>query len=370
MPRQKLALRLTVTAAAVAVFPLLELGLRCGSFWYPPTDQPMSIWNPTEDRAMRFGGGMFMTAPRALWVPRPGARIVWGDGERVNEAGYRGPLRPPEHASDVLRIVVLGESAAFGYGVGYEETFCGRLEEILRQQGREVEVIDAAVVGYTIVQGLERYRAFAKAYDPDIVVEAFGEVNEHFMSWGPPDVQKVEMPLLEGGRWTEIVKMIRRNVRSVQLVAKISDQMNSARALERDLEFRKLRYEMELQEHIGEVDWKGQRRVPLDDFEKTLMTLRDEVRADDAILVVLSMPRRRETEAKSPVLATYTERIAEIARREGIAFADGWGAFRKAEESGAKEEDLFRDLWHPKAVGHRLLAEVLAGRIAEITAAR
>jgi lysophospholipase L1-like esterase len=370
MPRQKLALRLAVTAAVVALFPLLELGLRCGGFLYAPLDQPMSIWNPAEDRAMRFGGGMFMTAPREMWVPRPGARIVWGENERINAAGYRGPLRPLEHAKDVLRIVVLGESATFGYGVGYDESFCGRLEKILRQRGRPTEVIDAAVVGYTIVQGLERYRAFARAYDPDIVIEAFGEVNEHFMAWGPPDVQKVEMPLLEGGRWAEIVKMIRHDVRSVHLVAKISDQLNSARALERDLEFRKLRYEIELQEHMGEVDWKGQRRVPLDDFERTLLTLRDEVRADDAALVVLSMPRRPDAEAKSPVLASYTERIAGIAGREGIAFADGWGAFRKAEEAGVKEDDLFHDFWHPKPAGHELLAEVLAELISEITATR
>lgn len=370
MPRQKLALRLTVTAAAVAVFPLLELGLRCGGFSYPPADQPMSIWNPVEDRAMRFGGGMFKTAPRELWVPRPGARIVWGDGEVINDAGYRGPLRRLEHPRDVLRIVVLGESATFGYGVGYDETFCGRLEEILRQQGRRVEVIDAAVVGYTIVQGLERYRAFARAYDPDIVIEAFGEVNEHIMAWGPSDLQKVEMPLLDGGPWTEIVKLIRHNVRAVQLVAKISDRMNSARLLERDLEFRKLHYESELQEHMGEIDWKGQRRVPLDDFEKTLLTLRDELRADEATLVVLSMPRRRGAEAKSPVLATYTERLTEIARREGLAFADGWGAFRRAEENGVKEDDLFHDFWHPKPAGHKLLAESLAERIGEITPAR
>lgn len=370
MPAKKLAVRLYLSACCLAALPLLEIGLRCGGFSYPPPDDGLSIWNPVEDRALRFGNGMFETARRQLWVPRPGARVAWGERERINAAGYRGPLREPAHRDGVLRIVVLGESATFGYGVGYDETFCNRLEELLRGGGREAEVIDAGVVGYTIVQGIERYRAFAKAYDPDIVVEAFGEVNEHIMASGPADLEKVEMPLVEGGRLKEIVKLAQLHLRSVQLLSSFSDRMSAARMEERNLALRRIQDEIELQGRMGDLDWNGRRRVSPEEFERTLLGLRNDVRSDGGELVALSMPRRRASEAESPVLAAYTERIAKVARREGIALADGWSAFRDSDEGGAKEARLYYDRWHPSGAGHRLLAEVLAERIAEIIAAR
>lgn len=363
MARSPIAFRLAVTATTLAAFPLLEIGLRCGGFSYPPADQPLSIWNPAEDRAMRFGSGMFMTAPRQMWVPRPGAGIVWGDDERINAAGYRGPLRRTERQGGILRIVVLGESCTFGYGVGYPDTFSAQLEEMLRSRGREAEVIDAGVVGYTVRQGLERYRAFARDHRPDVVVAAFGEVNEHFMAEGSPDVQKIETPLQLGGPWIEAVRFARLRLRTVHLVAKLLDQMKSDGALERDLQFRKSRYEHELREHMGEIDWKGQRRVSLDDFEQSLLTLAREVKADGAAFVMLSMPRRREALEKSPVLELYTRLIAETARREGIPLADGCEAFQNAEDGGIGEDELFGDLWHYARPGHRVLAEALAGPI-------
>jgi hypothetical protein len=117
---------------------------------------------------------------------------------------------------------------------------------------------------------------------------------------------------------------------------------------------------------MGEIDWKGQRRVSLDDFEQTLLTLAREVKADGAGFVMLSMPRRREALEKAPVLELYTRSIAEIARRERIPLADGCEAFRKAEEGGEGEDDLFHDVWHYARPGHRLLAEALVGPIEEL----
>src|SRR5262245_2356932 len=103
MARDKLRFRLAVTLAALAVFPLLAMGLLLADFEYAAADEPLAIWNPIEDRTMRFGGGMFTIAPRQLWAPRPGAHIVWGDGERINEGGYRGPFRPAGEHPGVVR---------------------------------------------------------------------------------------------------------------------------------------------------------------------------------------------------------------------------------------------------------------------------
>lgn len=363
MARSKLRFRLAVTVATLAVFPLLEIGLRLAGFLYAPADQPLSIWNPVEDRAMRFGSGMFTTAPRELWVPRPGAKVVWGDGERINEAGYRGPLRCAGEHEGIVRVLVLGESCAFGYGIPYADTFSNRLEEILRAHGRSVEVLDTGVVGYTVRQGLERYRAMGRLYRPDFVVAAFGEVNEHYPAGGPSDVEKIEMPLEVGDAWGEVVKLFRREVRVAHLFASLADGMNAQASLERSLKFRELHHEQSLREHMGEIDWKGRRRVSLQDFEAANLALAHEVRADRGRLVLLSEPRRRAAEAIAPVLPLYTRAIEEIALREGLILADGYRAFAEAQAKGVEESDLYRDNWHLSPAGHAEIARTLAEKI-------
>ena len=363
MARNKIRFRLAMTLAALAVFPMLEIGLRLTGFDYPPTDEPLSIWNPIEDRTMRFGGGMFTTAARQMWVPRPGAEVVWGDGEEINACGYRGPLRPAGAHPGVPRILVLGESCTFGYGVPYADTFSSQLEELLRERGRNVEVLNAGVIGYTVRQGVERYRAMGRSYQPDFVVAAFGEVNEHFNAGGPADVAKIELPLEEGNAWTEIVKLVRREVRVAHLLASLVDGMNAETSIERDLKFRQRSRDNSLRDGMGQIDWIGQRRVPLDDFDKALVALSSAVRADGARPVILSLPRRRAAEADSPVLPLYTRTIEDVTKREGLLLADGYGAFRTAEERGLTEDDLFRDAWHLTAKGHAELARILADRI-------
>ena len=359
MSRSRLRFRLAVTFATLAVFPLLEVGLRWGGFDYPPSDGPLSIWNPAEDRAMRFGRGMFTTAPRQLWVPRPGSKDVWGDGERINAGGYRGPYRPPGGHPGVYRVLVLGESCTFGYGVKSSETFPSRLEALLADRGRNVEVLNAGVIGYTVRQGLERYRAMGRAYRPDVVVEAFGEVNEHYVTGQPPDVVRIEQPLEPGNAWTEGVTFVRENLRTAHLFANLVDGLSAERSLERSLQFRKLSDDHETNLHMGEVDCKADRRVSPGDFETALLELGNEVRADGARYVMLSLPRRRSTEADAPVLRLYTQVVEELARRENIALADGYHDFRAAEERGVAESDLYRDNWHLSQAGHDEIARTL-----------
>jgi hypothetical protein len=76
------------------------------------------------------------------WEPRPGARA--GGGDRVvtiNGRGYRGREVAPRPDSDLTRVVLVGDSIAFGIGVADDETFASRLD------GQGLEVVNLAVEG-------------------------------------------------------------------------------------------------------------------------------------------------------------------------------------------------------------------------------
>ena len=69
------------------------------------------------------------------WVGRPGAAAAMGGGRvTLNRLGYRGRELPRRRGDGAVRVVVLGDSIAFGYGVSDEQTFTHILDARGRRQ--------------------------------------------------------------------------------------------------------------------------------------------------------------------------------------------------------------------------------------------
>jgi lysophospholipase L1-like esterase len=84
---------------------------------------------------------------------------------RINEKGLRDHEHSYDRQNDNGRILVLGDSFAWGYGVEESERFSQRLEEAL-----DVEVINAGVSGYSTDQELLWYRNEGVKYETDLVI--------------------------------------------------------------------------------------------------------------------------------------------------------------------------------------------------------
>lgn len=114
--------------------------------------------------------------PRLGFELRP-ASVARAEVEyRINAAGLRGPEVTVEKPPDTRRVVVLGDSIAFGYWVAESDAFPRQLEALLnasRGGGPRVEVLNFGVPGYNLDQEIETLRARALAFSPDLVVVAF-----------------------------------------------------------------------------------------------------------------------------------------------------------------------------------------------------
>ena len=87
-----------------------------------------------------------------------------------------GPLSgwgPANAQSAPVKIAVLGDSLAAGYGVKPEQAFPVRLEAALKAQGRNVTVLNQGVSGDTTAGGLDRLD-WMLADKPDIVLVELG----------------------------------------------------------------------------------------------------------------------------------------------------------------------------------------------------
>ena len=116
------------------------------------------------------------------WRLKPLARDTWGNVPvSINAKGLRGPeLDYSKSANDARqpsakRVLYLGDSVTFGYGVeGYENTFPYQTEAFLEQStGLEIETINAGVGGYSPWQQLRFLESEGIRYGPDLIVVSF-----------------------------------------------------------------------------------------------------------------------------------------------------------------------------------------------------
>jgi len=109
--------------------------------------------------------------PRIRFRLRPGFETRIGDDHyRVNELGLRGGPEPIQKPVGTRRILVLGDSYAFGFGVNEREAVGVQLQANLRKDHSDVTVLNMAVPGYQTGQQLALLERDGLRLQPDLVV--------------------------------------------------------------------------------------------------------------------------------------------------------------------------------------------------------
>ncbi len=124
------------------------------------------------------GHGMYQADPDTGYRLRPDHR--WGNVQ-TNAQGLRDIERAVQKPSGVRRVLVLGDSFAFGSGMRLEDTFARQLQTRLADS---VDVVNAGVPGFSTVQQRAWLEKFGLAYEPDVVVVAFFVGNDLWENLG------------------------------------------------------------------------------------------------------------------------------------------------------------------------------------------
>lgn len=128
--------------------------------------------------------GMYVYDSHVGYVLSPGFRGTISRSEfrvpfTTNRAGLRGVDPGSSHAS-TYRILLLGDSMIWGFGVEDDQTVSARLQDLLRARYSKptVEVLNAGVPGYGTADELAFLKARGAELEPDLVVVQFFPVND------------------------------------------------------------------------------------------------------------------------------------------------------------------------------------------------
>jgi len=111
--------------------------------------------------------------PRRGYQLRAGFEGVtkFGVPLRVNSRGLRSPEIAVPKPPGMHRVLVLGDSVTFGWGVAEEQNFSRRLEDALRKQlACPVEVVNSGVSGYGTVEEADYFTHEGLELEPDVVL--------------------------------------------------------------------------------------------------------------------------------------------------------------------------------------------------------
>lgn len=327
---------------SLALLLVLELVVR--TFW-PQVLTGRSLHGERFSQRDEFLGRTYV--PGAVWRFRhPEYDVVYA----INDDGFRDAnLRGREKPPGTLRILLLGDSFTFGYGVNYEQIWPVLAERELLRRGQPVDLVKAGVEGMDTRSELVLLHRLVKRYSPDAVVVGFlvNDVydNEPYEARAsrdrPPDTAV-------GPRWQlptlHLVILARRLVTATDAGYALLYLAAPQRG-----EFLRVPLSPAAER---------QRRVT-EDLLRLMAKVCDSARIP---LAVLSIPQQFQTlyersSIRDPRVNVrlYDQLFSQVAERERFSWVPALDAFLHA-DSG--EELFYRLDGHLTPAGNRVLAEV------------
>ncbi len=266
--------------------------------------------------------------PRIGHVHRPGGRArLMGVDVEINADGLRDDeVGPREEA--VRRVVFLGDSLTFGWGVEKRDSFAQILEESLSAQ-RPTEVLNFGTGNYNTTQEVELFLEKGLAYRPDLVV-LFYFIND-------------AEPVPRRSRWAFLARF--------RIVTFYWSRLKQLAA--RWFPGRTYR---EYYASLYEEDQPGWRET-----QEAFDRLIEVCRSQGVDLRVVLLPELHELQ-DYPFAREY-RRVADFLRTRGVPVLDTTPAFADV----AEPQSLWvsRDDAHPNAAAHRRIAAATRAFLAE-----
>jgi len=277
--------------------------------------------------------------PKVIYELIPNQSVQFLDQQvTVSALGFRGPAVAPVKPRDTKRIVGLGDSLMFGWGVGDTEYYLALIAERLANQAprRPVEVINSAVPGYNTVMEVETLKERLLQFMPDVVIIEYVDNDLDLPNFldRPPSPVSVDRLFLHD--WI-----------AARLAGRVWDPVHRLAIAPRD-PFRERRFEG----NPDRVPTQYRALVGIEAYRTAMAELQALGVAQHFAVVVFSR-------------AQFPDDIAAVCNALGLPMVSAWPALERylTEHGGGRYEEsalaLSANDPHPSALGHRLMADVL-----------
>ena len=243
-----------------------------------------------------------------------------------------------------FRILALGDSCTFGVGVAESETWPARLEFLLNAagDGREYQVINSGVPGYTAFQGRRYLEKYGLDLAPDLVIATFGFNDRD--TWGSrSDAETAQ--IMVGTGWEATLRHSRLYLGLKQL---LNNSIGGSKV------------ESEL-EASPEKPSNGptRRRISPREFAEQMLEIKRLCDVRDIPLVLVNWPSRIQIQRRIPSM-NYQPIVDQISTRAGAP------AINLVEPFLAAQGPLYLDHIHGSAQACDITARTISDHLRKL----
>lgn len=262
----------------------------------------------------------------------------------INSRGTRGPEFEIPKPRGVVRVLSIGDSSTFGWGLSDEETYSRLLEKKLNAAGRKVEVINAGCNGWGYPQLKSFFKHYGRAFEADYLLIAGANYWTDFTEEASPEFKRSMKRRV----------LLKNVVRRSAIYHFIFERQMSV------LYFR-LRARFVPLDPTKEKNVSAQTYDPLKQIDKELRELVELARTNGVRPVMLTIPPNSWFTNKLAVDILETRR--KVCGEAGVPEVN---LSRTNWPPAGKEFYLEGDAVHPNAAGNEAVAEELGALFKEL----
>ncbi len=296
----------------------------------------------------------------------------WDTEVRINSLGLRDD-EVQEKVPSTLRILVLGDSFTWGFGVERGESWVDLLEQRLRSDGGAIEIVNGGVPSYSPMLEYLYLRDHGLELEPDVVLLAFdmSDLQDDFFYEQSAEFDEAgELVAVLGKETGGIVKRSFKSLRLLRLLRSALDQVyarhRSGRefSLPQHTDLRFNRFAL-TRDDVPEAQADPHWRRSLDYLDR----IHQLTEAHGIPMILLGYPYGHQAStlewtdgrhhygfAGDKVYGDHpARRLSDFAAERGIFFVSLFDAFREEADGGL----YFAGDGHFTVAGHELAARVL-----------
>lgn len=279
---------------------------------------------------------------------------------RISEDGLRDSVYARPKPDGVFRVVVMGDSVSFGYGVEEADAYPQVLEELLAKSlpDSRVEVVNCGVGGYNPYNEAKLLEGVGQTYEPDLVLVQFciNDLNDptiHFDAQtrmalsAIPDAAFPDPSLRHSSEHSP--SRLLGWCRVSRLCTTTQDLWLAMTAPEFDDQAR--RDAVVAIEATDRSEWRW--------LEAQYEEMASVTHAAGASFAILAFPYQKQLSEPTP--HPVQAHLTELGQQHDWPVIDPLDAFQEAHGKGTP---LFTDWWHPTPAGHRIAATAVARALA------
>ncbi len=298
------------------------------------------------------GQSIFEPDPDCFWRLKPNVELpldrgtTWG-GRMSNSHGLRSREVSLPDVQDRRRVLCLGDSSTFSFGVDFSAAWPNQLQEQFddRSPG-EFEILNAGIPGQTTYQGRQRLPRELTKWRPHVALITFGNN--------------------DGWRWDGLEDKAHATATPASAALRSLDQsrawqwLNSIRVASG--QDQKANEELEWARRASQnyfdpnITWTP--RVSLDDFAGNLKAMIAECEQQDCEPILIVWPDQRQLLNQPTWRRPYQDAMREVASDSQVRCIDLVPVFERTGNWGI-ERFLPRDVIHVDRAGNRLVSQVV-----------